>query len=48
MVRLAREIDWDWLDEQLSDLFGDKGPPGTESRFMLGLLMLKHIHVKSC
>lgn len=43
LVRLARKIDWEWIDEELADRFSDKGRPGTESRFMVGLLLLKHI-----
>ena len=44
LVRLADEIDWDWIDGELADLFSDKGRPGTETRFMIGLLLLKHIY----
>lgn len=43
LVRLARKIDWEWIDEELADRFSEKGRPGTESRFMVGLLLLKHI-----
>ena len=47
LVRLADEIDWDWIDGELADLFSDKGRPGTETRFMIGLLLLKHIYALS-
>jgi transposase, IS5 family len=43
-VRLANEIDWDWLDGELAGLFSAEGRPATETRFMVGLLLLKHIH----
>jgi len=43
LVRLAHKTDWDWFDEQLADRFSNKGRPGTETRFMVGLLILKHI-----
>ena len=43
LVRLARKLDWEWIDEQLAERFSDKGRPGTETRFMVGLLLLKHI-----
>jgi len=43
LVRLAQKTDWEWIDEQLADRFSDKGRPGTETRFMVGLLILKHI-----
>jgi hypothetical protein len=44
LVRLADKIDWDWLDGELANLFSDKGRPETETRFMIGLLVLKHIY----
>ena len=44
LVRLAETIDWAWLDAQLAERFADKGRPATESRFMIGLLLLKHIY----
>jgi len=44
LVLLADEMDWDLIDEEPSDLFSDNGRPGTETRFMIGLLLMKHIH----
>ena len=44
LVRLADTIDWDWIDGQVAERFSDKGRPGTETRFMVGLLLLKHIY----
>jgi len=44
LVRLGSEIDWDWIDEELSGLYGDKGRPAVPTRFMVGLLFLKHIY----
>ena len=43
LVLPADEMDWDWIHEELSDLFSECGRPGTKSRFMIGLLLLKHI-----
>ena len=40
-VRLAEEIDWDWIDDQVGDLFSAEERPGTETRFMIGILLLK-------
>ena len=37
LVRLADEIDWDWIDRELADRFSDTGRPGLETRFMVGL-----------
>ena len=47
LVRLAAAIDWEWIDAELADRFSDKGRPGTETRFMVGLLLLKHIYALS-
>jgi len=44
LVQLAEEIDWDWIDGALVDLFSDSGRPAVETRFMVGLLLLKHIY----
>ena len=44
LVRLADEIDWDWSDAEIAELFSETGRPGTETRFMIGLLLLKHIY----
>lgn len=43
LVQLAGQIDWAWLDEETAPLYGDKGRPAVETRFMIGLLLLKHI-----
>jgi len=44
LVRLADAIDWDWIDGELARRFSLEGRPATETRFMVGLLLLKHIH----
>ena len=44
LVRLAEAIDWDWIDGELAGQFADTGRPGTESRYMVGLLLLKEIY----
>ena len=44
LVRLAGEIDWEWIDAELADLFSEAGRPALPTRFMVGLLLLKHIH----
>ena len=44
LVRLADEIDWDWIDDELADLFSDTGRPAIATRYMIGLLLLKHIY----
>ena len=37
-------IDWDWFDQETAPLYSDKGRPGIETRFVIGLLLLKHIY----
>ncbi len=44
LVRLADEIDWAWIDEQVAGCFAAEGRPGTESRFMIGILLLKQTY----
>ena len=43
LVRLAQKIDWDWIDQEIAGQFSEAGRPGTETRFMVGLLILKHM-----
>lgn len=47
LVGLAERIDWAWIDAELAECFCEQGRPGTETRFMIGLLLLKHIHALS-
>jgi IS5 family transposase len=44
LVQLAGKIDWGWIDEQIAPLYSDKGRPGIETRFVVGLLLLKHVY----
>jgi len=44
LVQLAGKIDWVWLDGEIAPLYSDKGRPGIATRFMVGLLLLKHIY----
>ena len=44
LVQLAGRIDWDWIDREIASLYSDKGRPGIEARFVIGLLLLKHIY----
>lgn len=43
LVRLGQKIDWQWIDGELADRFSEHGRPATETRFMVGLLILKHM-----
>jgi len=44
LVRLADELDWEWIDEELSGFYREGGRPAVPTRFMVGLLFLKHIY----
>lgn len=44
LVLLAGRIDWEWIDGEIAPLYSDKGRPGIETRFAIGLLLLKHIY----
>jgi transposase, IS5 family len=44
LVLLASKIDWDWIDDEIAPLYSDKGRPRIETRFVIGLLLLKHIY----
>lgn len=43
LVRLGAAIDWDWIDEELAGAFAENGRPAVPTRFMIGLLLLKHV-----
>ncbi len=47
LVRLAAEIDWDWIDREIAPLYSEQGRPAVPTRFMIGLLLLKHIYALS-
>ena len=47
LVQLAERIDWDWLDREIAPLYAETGRPGIETRFVIGLLLLKHIFALS-
>src|SRR6187399_3244703 len=44
LVLLAGKIDWDWIDGEIAPLYSENGRPGIETRFVIGLLLLKHIY----
>src|ERR1700688_472622 len=44
LAQLAEKVDWDWIDGEIAPLYSDKGRPGVETRFLIGLLLLKHIY----
>ena len=40
----AGRIDWEFIDGEIAPLYSDQGRPGIETRFVIGLLLLKHIY----
>ena len=44
LAQLAEKVDWDWIDGEIAPLYSDRGRPGIETRFAIGLLLLKHIY----
>ena len=44
LVQLAGKIDWQWIDGEIAPLYIDQGRPGIATRFVIGLLLLKHIY----
>jgi IS5 family transposase len=44
LVQLAGKIDWDWIDGEIAPLYSENGRPGIETRFMIGLLLLKNTY----
>jgi transposase, IS5 family len=47
LVELGGRIDWEHLDEEIAPLYSDKGRPGIATRFVIGLMLLKHIFALS-
>jgi IS5 family transposase len=45
LVRLAREIDWGFLDQRFTSVCTpDPGQPSLPTRLVAGLFILKHLH----
>jgi transposase, IS5 family len=44
LVQLAGKIDWAWIDSEIAPLYSENGRPGIETRFVIGLFLLKHIY----
>src|SRR5580704_6478206 len=44
LVQLAGTLDWGWSHGEISRLYSAQGRPGIETRFVIGLLLLKHIY----
>ena len=44
LVQLAGKLDWGFVDRAIAPLYSEQGRPGIETRFVIGLLLLKHIY----
>lgn len=40
--QLVGKVDWDWINGQIAPLCSENGRPITRTRFIIGLLLLKH------
>ena len=47
LCKLADELDWDWLDEELSVYYSDEGRPSIPVRTIAGMLLLKQMFNES-
>ncbi|HEX8807553.1 MAG TPA: IS5 family transposase [Xanthobacteraceae bacterium] len=47
LVQLADKLDWAWIDGEIAPLYSSQGRPGIATRFVIGLLLLKHIYALS-
>ena len=47
LVQLAERVDSDWLEGEIAPLYSEQGWSGIETRFVIGLLLLKHIFALS-
>ena len=51
LAQIAEKVDWQFIDGEVAPLYSDKGRPGIPTRFVIGLLLLKHIYgcrMKAC
>ena len=44
LVQIVGKIAWDWIDGEIAPLYSENGRPGIETRFMIGLLLLKQTY----
>ena len=47
LVRLAEEVDWRWIEDQLADYYAETARPSVPTRTMVGMLLLKHLFNES-
>lgn|SRR5690554_4541615 len=44
LALLAEKMDWQYFEDEFSDLYSDKGRPAMPIRFMVGIHILKHLY----
>ncbi|VAW87381.1 Bll1957 protein [hydrothermal vent metagenome] len=44
---MSLEVDWDWIDQELSEHYSDTGRPSVPTRTMVGMMLLKHLYNES-
>src|SRR5690554_8064354 len=44
LVLLAKKIDWQYFENEFSNLYSDKGRPAMPIRLMVGIHILKHLY----
>ena len=47
LFRLAEEVDWAWIEQQLASYYAENGRPSVPIRTMVGMLLLKHLFNES-
>ena len=47
LIILAKEVDWNWIENELKDSYSEEGRPSIPIRTMVGMLLLKQLHNQS-
>lgn len=47
LCHLAAELDWEWIETELSGFYADSGRPSVPPRTMVGMLLLKQLYNQS-
>lgn len=47
LIQLSREVDWEWIESELSVYYSNEGRPSVPVRTMVGLLLLKQLYSES-
>lgn len=47
LVQLSKELDWDWIENELKGHYSEEGRPSVAIRTMVGMLLLKQLYNQS-